>query len=101
MIDRIETAIRWLAGKCAAYFKWQEERSKRKREKALNDHHTFEICIIICAILIILEWCTRRDLSILQGLLELAAIVCFGKFVQFAAIGIDRLNKKRGLKNDR
>jgi hypothetical protein len=76
-----------------AYMAWRERRAKARLEKTLNDHHTFEICIALCVVLLVLGLINHLNVVFLRSVCELAAIVVFMKFVQFMAIALHRKGK--------
>ena len=85
-----EKLSRWLERKGRAYMAWHDRRAKARREKTLNDHHTLEICIALCTVLLVLGSINHQNAIYLRSVCELAAIVVFLKFVQFIAIALHR-----------
>jgi hypothetical protein len=85
-----EKFSRWIERKGRAYVAWHDRRAKARRKKTLNDHHTLEICIALCTILLVLGLINHQSAIYLRLVCELAAIVVLLKFVQFIAIALHR-----------
>jgi hypothetical protein len=83
----------WIERKAEAYIAWSDRRAKARFEKTLNDHHTLEICIALCAILLVLGLLNHLDAIFLRSVCELAAIVVFLKFLQLMMIALHRKEK--------
>jgi hypothetical protein len=85
-----EKCSRWIERKVTAYMAWNERRAKARLEKTLNDHHTLEICIALCVILLVMGLIDHENAIYLRLVCELAAIVVFLKFMQLIAIALHR-----------
>jgi len=88
-----EKLSHWIERKAMAYLAWNDRRAKARFEKTLNDHHTMEICIVLCAILLVMGLINHMDAAFLRSVCELAALVVFMKFVQLTMIALHRKGK--------
>lgn len=76
-----------------AYVAWHDRRAKARLEKTLNDHHTLEICIVLCVILLVMGLVDHMDTSFPRSVCELAGIVVFVKLVQLMMIAVRRTGR--------
>jgi hypothetical protein len=88
-----EKCSRWVERKILVCMAWNERRRKARLEKTLNDHHTLEICIALCAVLLVLGLINHLNAIFLRSVCELAAMIVFLKFVQFMMIAQHRKGK--------
>ena len=88
-----EKFSRWVEHKVMAYVAWNDRRAKARLEKTLNDHHTLEICVALCVILLVMGLIDHMDAAFLRSVCELAGIVVFVKLVQLIMIALHRTGK--------
>ena len=81
-----ENITNWFGQKGKAYLAWDERRTKARQEKMRKDHHTLEICIALCGLLIVLGLMTHVSGAALRSVCVLAAIIVILKFWQLAII---------------
>ena len=85
-----EKVSRWVESKAQAYMAWRKRRAEARLQKTLNDHHTLEICIALCVVLLVMGLIGHENAMFLRSVCELAAIVVFMKFVQVITIALHR-----------
>lgn len=88
-----EKLSRWIERKAVIYIAWSERRAKARLEKTLNDHHSLEICIALCVVLLVMGLINHVNASFLRSVCELAGIVVFLKLIQFMRIAQHRKGK--------
>lgn len=79
---------RWVERKGQAFIAWDDRRTKARREKTLKDHRTLEICIALCAVLVVMGLASHASTTYLRSVCTLAAFVVFLKFIQLTIIAL-------------
>jgi hypothetical protein len=88
-----EKFSRWVGRKAMAYMAWNDHRAKARLEKTLNNHHTLEICVALCVILLALGLINHQNAMFLRSVCEMAMMVVFLKLVQLIMIALHRTGK--------
>ena len=80
----------WVERSATAVLAWEERRIKARQEKTLNDHRSLEICIGLCAVLIVLGLINHVSVAALRSICVLAVIIVCLKFWQLTIILLHR-----------